>query len=385
MAYWNPNAPMCVHCAVNGNHGVEICANCGEEGWRTAGHSESIYVRGYDGCLESWCSECADEYAIGCDSCGEIVHTEDTRYVEHSESTLCAQCYEDRMDSNGYYICDYHNSEWSRTVHVMEHEVRHPDTVTLGIELEVSRGCGAIGCGSMSEILVHANHLHSKRIIGFENDSSIEEGFEIITCPMTYGYWSEEVRPHFHVLLDSLREEGFLSHNGGSCGLHIHIGKPSLGTTETEQDANLTKILFVFERYWKDMVTFSRRREGQISQWAGRYGTDSVHDLDAIVKNKHNQARYSAINITPHSTVEFRLYRGTLKPVSFDAAIDFTVGLVEGCRKATVREVMESTSVLDLIHEDYMTDPLKEYLTIRGLKENSVSIADPDNSEESHD
>ena len=62
------------------------------------------------------------------------------------------------------------------------------------------------------------------------------------------------------------------------------------------------------------MLKFSRRTPRQLERWAARYGyKDQPCDILDHAKKGGHAGRYSCINLENSATVEFRIFRGTLK------------------------------------------------------------------------
>lgn len=109
-------------------------------------------------------------------------------------------------------------------------------------------------------------------------------------------------------------EMGYTSHQAGTCGLHVHVNRTAFGATEAEQDASIARVLYFFEKFWNELLKFSRRTQSQLDQWAARYGyKDKPQDILDHAKGGRHAGRYTAVNLTNSSTVELRMFRGTLK------------------------------------------------------------------------
>ena len=65
---------------------------------------------------------------------------------------------------------------------------------------------------------------------------------------------------------------GYRSHKSGTCGLHCHVNRTFFGVTYAKQEENIAKVLFLVEKYWEELLRFSRRTQGQMDHWAARYG-----------------------------------------------------------------------------------------------------------------
>jgi len=116
-------------------------------------------------------------------------------------------------------------------------------------------------------------------------------------------------------IMDKAISMGYTSHQAHTCGLHVHVNRNAFGTTEALQDACIARILYFFEKNWEELLKFSRRTRHQLDQWAARYGyKDQPREiLDHAKKGGGGQGRYSCVNLQNSKTIEFRMFRGTLK------------------------------------------------------------------------
>ncbi|MGN0692117.1 MAG: amidoligase family protein [Oscillospiraceae bacterium] len=147
--------------------------------------------------------------------------------------------------------------------------------------------------------------------IFIKTDGSLDEGMEIVTHPMTLEYhchtmpWKEITSKAISI--------GYLSHKTSTCGLHVHVNRNAFGSDRYEQDMVVSRILFFIERFWQEMLKFSRRTEQQINHWAARYGIkDNPQQVMDNAKST-GKGRYACINLCNYYTIEFRIFRGTLK------------------------------------------------------------------------
>ena len=67
------------------------------------------------------------------------------------------------------------------------------------------------------------------------------------------------------------------------------------------------------ETHWNELFTFSRRSPHNINRWASRYGMEKSGKEILDKAKKGNLGRYAAVNLCPYQTIEFRIFRGTLK------------------------------------------------------------------------
>ena len=141
---------------------------------------------------------------------------------------------------------------------------------------------------------------------------------------------------------------GYRSHQTSTCGLHVHINRSCLGDTQEEQDHVISHILYFVEKNWNELLKFSRRSEYSMNRWASRYGYEkSGRDILEKAK-KGNLGRYAAVNLQNYSTVEFRLFRGTLKYSTFIAALELVNEICDVALNYTEEEI-EKLSWCDFV------------------------------------
>ena len=73
-----------------------------------------------------------------------------------------------------------------------------------------------------------------------KHDGSLEEGFEVVTHPMTLDYHQNEIP--WKVVLTRLKSMNYLSHQANTYGLHIHVNRTSLGETYNDQEETIARI-----------------------------------------------------------------------------------------------------------------------------------------------
>ena len=182
----------------------------------------------------------------------------------------------------------------------------------FGVELEVEIHESRVG---REEKAVQLHKVLNDEQIGkrafFENDGSLSNGFEIITQPMSLPmhqrFWSW--------LNDRNLIKDLRSHNTSTCGLHVHVTKECM--TSLQQAKVVT---FVNDPSNMQLITAVARR------YAEGYCKIKTKDLHNALATTD---RYEAVNVTPRRTIEFRIFKGSLKYESVVAAIEFCNALVE--------------------------------------------------------
>lgn len=292
-----------------------LCDDCFEYDYRACAccgdfiHRHNTYSSA-DGDI---CEYCNNEYYVECYQCGSVIHMDNATYDDYQEEWYCDECYENR---DSQYIHDYYYKP--------EPEFYGKDSsLYMGIELEID-GAGENG-ENAKKLLNIEDRIYCK------HDGSLENGFEIVSQPCTYDFHADFMS--WQELLEKALEMGYTSHNAGTCGLHIHISRAGLGDTLEKQEETLAKILYFVEKHWSNMLIFSRRTEAQLNQWASRYGIEDTDEPASLLdKAKKSYARYKAINLLNAHTVEFRLFRGTLKHNTFMATLQLVYSICNYCK-----------------------------------------------------
>ena len=242
------------------------------------------------------CQDCFDDHFERCTTCNALIRRGDTYY--RGDTPYCAECYQ--SVGCGDEIMSY----YFKPTPIFYGEGKR----FFGVELEID-GAGEDN-DNAAEILHIANV--ERPLVYCKHDGSLDEGFEIVTHPMTLDFHLRSMP--WEQIVEKAKKLGYTSHQAGTCGLHVHINRTAFGSTESTQDAAIARTLFFFEKFWDELLKFSRRTQGQLNQWAARYGyKDQPQEILDHAKSGRHAGRYTAVNLTNEDTVEFQMFRGTLK------------------------------------------------------------------------
>lgn len=280
-----------------------ICAHCGERIWRDENSGNGA---------TPLCEHCYQGYYVHCSRCGALLHMDDASYEDDdTDAPYCPNCFR--------HICHSQNSR------LIQDYFYKPDPIFFGkgpryfgVELEID-GAGetSSNAGKLMEI---ANR--EADCIYCKHDGSLEDGFEIVTNPMSLKYHQHKM-PWDAVLHEAVRL-GYTSHQAGTCGLHVHVSRNAFGHSLSVQEAAIARVLYFFEKHWEELLKFSRRTSGQLDQWAARYGyKDHPKEILDHAKKGNGRGRYACINLQNTETIEFRIFRGTLKLNTLLATLQF--------------------------------------------------------------
>lgn len=276
--------------------GYEICASCLDDNYVFSDYYEEyIHRNNAHDAIDAHGNDATVEQ-----SDNDFEYNDDLETYAHVDYTS-RRVIRGYHDSKGHFreiTCD-----WSRQYNRL-----------MGIELEVEAGGNRPDdiAARIHDIVNDGQYGHR---VFFERDGSLTNGFEIITQPMGL----PTIRETFDFLKHPQNTAGLRSHRTTTCGLHVHVSR-----------AGLTNITI------GRAVTFVNdpRNDAFITAIARRYNTGFCKIVEKDPKTAHLPAdRYEAINLTPRNTIEFRLFRGSLKFEAVIAAAEFAHALLAFCAR----------------------------------------------------
>ena len=115
------------------------------------------------------------------------------------------------------------------------------------------------------------------------------------------------------------------------------------------QDAAIGRVVYFVEKHWNELVRFSRRHADALERWAARYATISPTTKETFKKAKDKRmGRYVAVNLENYETIEFRLFKGTLRYETFIATLQLVSEICNTAIALTDKE-MENLSWSDFV------------------------------------
>lgn len=326
-----------------------ICAECGD----ILTEKNIQYFAG-----NTYCSDCLDNLTVCCVQCGTRIFRDDASFS--SNEPYCEEC-------SG--CCDESENE-IRNYYYKPNPIFHGDgNRFFGVELEIDEG-GEYDSHA-EEVMFIANEGSAN--VYCKHDGSLNDGFEIVSHPMTMAY--HMCKMPWEDVLDKARSMGYISHQAHTCGLHVHVNRTAFGDSEEAQDAAIARILFFVERNWNELLTFSRRTQRQLERWAARYGyKDNPAEILEHAK-KGRADRYTCVNITNEDTIEFRIFRGTLKYNTLIATLQMVNRICD------LAIFLSDSEIRNLSWPTFVAGVTEPEL-IRYLKERRLYVSDPIESEE---
>ena len=323
-------------------HDNIICQSCLDSDFFTCDRCSDIFPnnRGVD-VINSRnrevvvCRDCSNDY-VECNSCGAIIHNDISYYREYDDSYYCEDCYPGDCPE---IDCHDYGYKPSPIFHNIGEKV--PRTY-FGVEMEVEN-LGDAYCTN-DAIYDIKKHSNNEELFYIKADGSLNNGFEIVTHPCTLAY--HKTRFPWAQIKDTL--DSWSCSAESTCGLHIHVSK------RIYSELDLIKLaLFIFNVGNQHYINLIARRK--FNSWSSRKNLEDCKKKDL----KYSQSRYEAVNFTNDKTVEFRMFKGTIKPEIVIASIEFVDSVTNFVKSSSIAVVSKEDSWANYI--SYVIDNGKKY------------------------
>ncbi len=354
----------CVDCAadIETQDGDIVCETCAP-----LTHSRCL------GCGEWYRYGSSCEGCVTCDRCDATVPEDETVETVRG-STICAPCRQDwywqcqvcdgwnhNDDGCGNGCCDPDDcdcddcrgaddlADFGGLVHDYSYRPRPifygTGPLFLGPEIEIEtpdyreHDCAKIACSYLGSL----GYL--------KLDSSIGNGFEIVTHPMSYE-WAMANFPW--QMLTRLRDAGCEATD--NTGIHVHVSRAGFASP-----CHVYRWMKFIYRNERQVKVVARR---SCEEWAAF--TD--HDRRAVKDYAKGAKgwRYRAINPNNDDTFELRIFASSLDPGEVQAALGFAAASVEYTRHLTIDKITNGgwawSAFVDWLADQPAYQPLTQQL-----------------------
>lgn len=220
--------------------------------------------------------------------------------------------------------------------------------LTLGWELEVEAmalhddyGDGVILDAARTIML---NHLPRSVVREVKDDCTLRDGgAELVSEPLPFAEW-QALRPQLNAMLREFQTDSgrWRSWNGGKCGFHIHVGREELTARAL---ARLMDLVYLNVQHWE-------ARSGREDFAWCPFDTDLHHIKSSLIPSAKASSHYyshdrTAVHMSSHNTVEFRLWRGSLLAERFWRNLEETHAIAHFA--ASSRKAANLTNYFDFV------------------------------------
>lgn len=278
------DGPICQTCAQRDAH---YCLGCNR-------YTRHIV---HDGSGNPYCPDCAEDF-LTCDECGRRHHINHMECVDPEEDRwLCSRC-ADQSSIRDYIYVPFN----LRFFGTPENE-RY-----FGLEIEMD-----LSDDDEWQEIVPMTKIMGYPMAWYKHDGSLDNGVECVTAPMSLDYIRGEFANKLNDLCAEALDLGYRSHNTETCGLHVHVSQASLA--DGGHAARITRLVNC-DQSWGAIKIFSRR-----SKW--NYCKRVDEDDYDYPEDRYVTVNHQNLLNDGSGTLEFRLFRGTLKWQTILAAVEF--------------------------------------------------------------
>jgi hypothetical protein len=248
-----------------------------------------------------YCKDCFDRFYQVCAMCNTIYAVGTLTHIVRGRHKVCEKCFNQFGPINVY-----------ETKPKIEFQGKPPHYYGIELEVELENQDKSERGKKAQEVV----DLFGGDFVIVKEDGSLQCGFEICTQPAS----KEEHLIRWGKFFDNL-PGNLVSFNSphNNCGLHIHCSKKPLSLL------SIAKIVVFIndEKNQPYIETIAGRKPNRYFKIAKKnYST---------VRQIGDGNRYEAVNLLNRETIEFRLFRGTLKRESFFKAIEFCDSIIQFC------------------------------------------------------
>lgn len=282
-----------------------------------------------------------------CARCGTAFATnsEEIDKLYPEDRDLCPHC------RKRLYITPYHRYQ----PHLNFHKIAGDDDLFLGVELEVDKGGEYDSTAETIVQKMNTDYESGKFFMWCSRDGSLNAGLEMITAPATLNFHNT-MENKYKDLFKTLVKMGYRSHNTSTAGIHVHFSRSFY---EDNEEDNISKLLYLSEKFYDQIVIFSRRDYNSLERYAKKTDEDVDEFIDRWNKAEDHDGHYYAINISNINTIEIRVFRGTLNIESFMSILEFVDKLVRTAKEKTINELQA------MEFEELLTPRAKSYYESR--------------------
>lgn len=237
-------------------------------------------------------------------------------------------------------------------------------TLLLGAEIEVGGNNNISSDNDKNSTvkkciqIMNGSDSDEENLIYSTHDSTVQIEFDTMPCSLEF----HKNKMNYREMFEYLDKEGYKGHDCETAGLHIHANRSYLGKSRISQELVISKILYILEKF-NDEICVIARRDNDYSEFAGeKQNEDSIIELYGKYKNKGKRA---ALNLQHKDTIEFRMFKSTLKYETFILTLEFVKNIIDYAKSVDIEEI-ELAKWSDLMN--CFSSELRKYYEFRYQK-----------------
>lgn len=203
--------------------------------------------------------------------------------------------------------------------------------------------------------IINGSEDDAEDLIYSTSDSTVQIELDTMPCSLEF----HKNRMNYKELFKYLDELGYKGHDCDCAGLHIHADRKYLGKSELVQQLTISKILYILEKF-NDEICVIARRNNSYSKFVGKEEVNK--SLDKLYGKYKNEGKRVALNLQHDATIEFRMFKSTLKYETLLLTLEFVKDIIDYAKSINIEQI-ELIKWSDLMNT--FSDELRAYYNER--------------------
>lgn len=211
-------------------------------------------------------------------------------------------------------------------------------TLLLGAEIEVGGNNNISSDNDKNSTvkkciqIMNGSDSDEENLIYSTHDSTVQIEFDTMPCSLEF----HKNKMNYREMFEYLDKEGYKGHDCETAGLHIHANRNYLGKSRISQELVISKILYILEKFNNEICVIARR-DNEYSEFVGsKKEENSIVELYGKYKDHGKRA---ALNLQHKDTIEFRMFKSTLKYETFILTLEFVKDIIDFAKSASIEEI----------------------------------------------
>lgn len=238
-------------------------------------------------------------------------------------------------------------------------------TLLLGAEIEVGGNNNISSDNDKNSTvkkciqIMNGSDSDEENLIYSTHDSTVQIEFDTMPCSLEF----HKNKMNYREMFEYLDKEGYKGHDCKTAGLHIHTNRNYLGKSRISQELVISKILYILEKF-NDEICVIARRDNEYSEFVG--SKKEENSLVELYGKYKDHGKRAALNLQHKDTIEFRMFKSTLKYETFILTLEFVKDIIDYAKSASIEEI-ELIKWADLMK--LFSPALRNYYTERYNKQ----------------
>lgn len=237
-------------------------------------------------------------------------------------------------------------------------------TLLLGAEIEVGGNNNISSDNDKNSTvkkciqIMNGSDSDEENLIYSTHDSTVQIEFDTMPCSLEF----HKNKMNYREMFEYLDKEGYKGHDCETAGLHIHANRNYLGKSRISQELVISKILYILEKF-NDEICVIARRDNEYSEFVG--SKKEENSLVELYGKYKDHGKCAALNLQHKDTIEFRMFKSTLKYETFILTLEFVKDIIDYAKSVDIEEI-ELAKWSDLMN--CFSSELRKYYEFRYQK-----------------